>query len=47
MTTLSKIVLEIDIGKYITHIEEQLKVIAQQEGGQQAVARLRELLFES
>jgi tetratricopeptide (TPR) repeat protein len=47
MMTLSKIALEIGIEEYAEIIEEQLQVIEQEEGGQQAVAGLRKLLFDN
>ncbi|MBD2180340.1 tetratricopeptide repeat protein [Planktothrix sp. FACHB-1355] len=47
MMTLSKIALEIGIEEYAEIIEEQLQVIKQEEGGEQAVVGLRQLLFET
>lgn len=47
MITLSKIALEIGLEEYVTVVEEQLEIIKQQKGGEAAVERLRELLFEN
>ncbi|MGK7954619.1 MAG: hypothetical protein AB4063_05060 [Crocosphaera sp.] len=45
--TLSKIALEIGTDKYADLVEQQLQVIESEEQGEQAVAKLRELLFET
>jgi tetratricopeptide (TPR) repeat protein len=47
MITLSKIALEIGIDEYAELIEEQLQVIGEEEGGDQAVTGLRQLLFDT
>ena len=46
MITLSKIALEIGVDEYAELIEEQLQVIGEEEGGDQAVEGLRQLLFD-